>query len=225
MRYSLVVFDWDGTVIDSTQSIVQAIQSACRDLGLEVPPAAQARWVIGLSLESALYKVVPPLTAELLPEFIRRYKFHYFTRDPDLCLFEGITTLFDELRDNGVTLAVATGKSRVGLDRVLEQKKLGHYFAATRTADETFSKPHPQMLNELMETLVVPAEETVMIGDTSHDILMAHNAGVESIAVTYGAHSLRELNESRPTRIVDDVTGLAGLLQMHCKNNGSRALS
>ncbi|NLY63914.1 MAG: HAD-IA family hydrolase [Alcaligenaceae bacterium] len=218
MRYSLVVFDWDGTVIDSTQSIVQAIQSACRDLGLEVPAAAQARWIIGLSLESALYKAVPALTPEILPEFINRYRFHYLTRDPDLCLFNGMIELLDGLKQEGVMMAVATGKSRVGLDRVLAKKNMGHYFAATRTADETFSKPHPQMLNELMETLFVEPENTVMIGDTTHDVLMAHNAGVDSIAVTYGAHNLRDLNDSKPTRIVDNVGELEQLLSIYSKS-------
>lgn len=208
MAYSLVVFDWDGTLMDSTHSIVSAIQGACRDLDLEVPSKEAASWVIGLSLESALKSAVPTLTPELMPQFVARYRVHYLLRDPELRLFDGIMELLATLSGMGVKLAVATGKNRKGLDRALAATALGPVFNATRCADETFSKPHPQMLHELMQELSVPRSSVVMIGDTSHDIQMATNAGVDGVAVTYGAHSEGELNGASPCAVVQSVTEL-----------------
>lgn len=206
--YSLVIFDWDGTLMDSTPSIVAAIQGACRDLGLPVPTDDAAAWVIGLSLHDALHKAVPSLTAAELPRFLERYKFHYLTRDPLLRLFEGITPLFEALSALPIQLAVATGKSRVGLERGLDASGLRRFFHGTRTADETFSKPHPAMLQELMRELDVAPEHTLMIGDTSHDLNMARHAGTAALGVTYGAHSLAELKACAPNGIVDNVAQL-----------------
>lgn len=206
--YSLVVFDWDGTLMDSTNGIVSAIQGACRDLDLPVPTASEAAWVIGLSLESALLRAVPQLTQAQLPRFLERYRIHYLLRDPDLRLFEGIEPLLGELEQRNVRLAVATGKSRIGLNRVLAATGLREVFAATRTADETFSKPHPAMLHELMEELDVEPHRVIMVGDTSHDLNMAANAGVHGLGVTYGAHSPQELLGCSPQVVVDDVVAL-----------------
>jgi phosphoglycolate phosphatase len=206
--YSLVIFDWDGTLMDSTPSIVAAIQGACRDLGLPVPTDNAAAWVIGLSLHDALHKAVPSLTAAELPRFLERYKFHYLTRDPLLRLFEGIAPLFEELAALPIQLAVATGKSRVGLERGLDASGLRRFFHGTRTADETFSKPHPAMLQELMRELDVAPEHTLMIGDTSHDLTMARHAGTAALGVTYGAHSVAELEACTPNGIVDNVAQL-----------------
>lgn len=206
--YSLVVFDWDGTLMDSTNGIVSAIQGACRDLDLPVPTASEAAWVIGLSLESALRRAVPQLTQALLPRFLERYRIHYLLRDPDLRLFDGIEPLLGELAQRKVQLAVATGKSRVGLNRVLAATGLREIFDATRTADETFSKPHPAMLQELMLELDVEPERVIMVGDTSHDLMMASNAGVHGLGVTYGAHSPQELLGCSPQVVVDDVMAL-----------------
>jgi phosphoglycolate phosphatase len=194
--------------MDSTHSIVAAIQNACRDLELPVPSDEQASWVIGLSLEAALRQAVPELTTEKVPDFLARYRIHYLLRDPDLKLFDGIMELLACLSGRGVKLAVATGKSRVGLDRALKATSLGPVFDDTRCADETFSKPHPQMLFELMESLQVDAADVIMVGDTTHDIQMATSAGIASVAVTYGAHSVGELNGSAPTAIVDSVAAL-----------------
>ncbi|MVW71914.1 HAD family hydrolase [Bordetella sp. 15P40C-2] len=206
--YSLVVFDWDGTLMDSTHGIVSAIQGACRDLELPVPSTSEASWVIGLSLESALRRAVPQLTQAMLPRFLERYRTHYLLRDPDLQLFDGIEPLLGELAAKNVRLAVATGKSRVGLNRVLAATGLRNVFDATRTADETFSKPHPAMLQELMAELDVEPEHVIMVGDTSHDLNMATNAGVHGLGVTYGAHSPKELLECVPQAVVDDVPAL-----------------
>jgi len=206
--YSLVVFDWDGTLMDSTNGIVSAIQGACRDLDLPVPSASEASWVIGLSLESALRRAVPQLTQALLPRFLERYRIHYLLRDPDLQLFEGIEPLLNELADQHVHLAVATGKSRIGLNRVLAATGLRDVFDATRTADETFSKPHPGMLLELMQELDVEPGRVIMVGDTSHDLNMATNAGVDGLGVTYGAHNPQELLACAPQGLVDTVPAL-----------------
>jgi len=206
--YSLVVFDWDGTLMDSTNGIVTALQGACRDLDLPVPTASEASWVIGLSLESAVRRAVPTLTQAQLPQFLERYRIHYLLRDPDLKLFDGINTLLSDLAACNVQLAVATGKSRVGLNRVLAATGLKSMFGATRTADETFSKPHPAMLQELMEELDVQPDRVIMVGDTSHDLNMAKNAGVHGLGVTYGAHTPQELLGCAPQALVDDVVAL-----------------
>ncbi|OZI45384.1 HAD family hydrolase [Bordetella genomosp. 5] len=213
MAYSLVVFDWDGTLMDSTHSIVAAIQNACRDLDLPVPTASAASWVIGLSLESALRRAVPELTPALLPRFLERYRIHYLLRDPELRLFDGARELLTDLANQNVRLAVATGKSRVGLDRVLAATGLRHMFDATRTADETFSKPHPEMLHQLMRELVAEPADMLMIGDTSHDLQMAVNAGVHGLGVSYGAHPISDLEGCAPQAVVDSVAAMSAWLK------------
>lgn len=188
-RYELIVFDWDGTLMDSAGAIVRAIQAACEDLGLPVPEDARARHVIGLGLSDALSYAVPELTEDKYPDMVARYRHHYLSRDQELVLFDGIESTLKRLSDGGWWLAVATGKNRVGLDRALAHTGLGAHFHATRCADECFSKPHPAMLEELMAELSVPAARTLMVGDTTHDLQMAQNAGVDGLAVTFGAHA------------------------------------
>jgi phosphoglycolate phosphatase len=208
-QYSVIVFDWDGTLMDSTHGIVQAIQGACRDLELKVPSAAQAAWVIGLSLEPALRHAVPELTKSLEPLFLERYRHHYLGRDQTLKLFDGIPELLADLKASGATLAVATGKSRVGLNRALTSTALHSTFQASRTADETFGKPHPGMLLELMDELMVEPAHVVMVGDTSHDLQMAANAGVHGVGVAYGgAHPADELRASPNQGVVEHVADL-----------------
>jgi phosphoglycolate phosphatase len=208
-QYSVIVFDWDGTLMDSTHGIVQAIQGACRDLELKVPSAAQAAWVIGLSLEPALRHAVPELTKSLEPLFLERYRHHYLGRDQTLKLFDGIPELLADLKASGATLAVATGKSRVGLNRALTSTALHSTFQASRTADETFGKPHPGMLLELMDELMVEPAHVVMVGDTSHDLQMAANAGVHGLGVAYGgAHPADELRASPNQGVVEHVAAL-----------------
>ena len=206
--YSVVIFDWDGTLMDSTHSIVSAIQGACRDLELPVPTSEQASWVIGLSLERALRHAVPDLQKSMEPLFLDRYRYHYLARDTQLKLFDGVPELLDALQGMGVTLAVATGKSRVGLDRALTATSLHNRFSATRCADETFGKPHPAMLHELMDELMVEPQNVVMVGDTSHDLNMAANAGVHGLGVAYGAHPENELRTCPHQGIVGDVSSL-----------------
>lgn len=204
-RYAAVLFDWDGTVMDSTYSIASSIQLASADLQLPVPSIQQASWVIGLSLESALYRAVPDLTAEQMPLFLERYRYHFMQRDPHIKLFDGILPFMGELRGRQIALGVATGKSRQGLDRVLQQVKLSTFFDATRCADETRSKPDPEMLHQLLVELMLEPEQVLMVGDTVHDIHMAANAGMDSVAVTYGAHDPQTLAKAEPTVMVDNV--------------------
>ncbi|MGE4125988.1 MAG: HAD-IA family hydrolase [Pusillimonas sp.] len=204
-HYDAVIFDWDGTLMDSTGTIVTSIQMACADLGLPVPDRQRASWVIGLSLESALYHVAPDLQADDLEHFVARYKHHFFQRDQEMPLFDGVPPLLHVLREQRVKLAVATGKGRVGLDRVLATSQLGGYFDMTRCADESHGKPHPGMLHDIMGQLGLDPESVLMVGDTTHDVQMAHNAGVDSIAVSYGAHDVPTLQESNPTVLVHSV--------------------
>ncbi len=192
-RYELIVFDWDGTLMDSAGAIVRAIQAASRDLGLPEPEDARARHVIGLGLDDALHYAVPELTKSRYPDMVARYRHHYLSRDQELVLFDGIASTIARLADEGWMLAVATGKSRVGLDRALAHSGLGAHFHATRCADECFSKPHPEMLHELMGELSATPDRTLMIGDTTHDLQMAQNAGVDGLAVSFGAHDVDAL--------------------------------
>jgi phosphoglycolate phosphatase len=208
----LVVFDWDGTLMDSTHAITSAIQRAAAELGLPVPSREQASWVIGLGLQDALARAVPELPAGDVPQFVAAYRRHYLLRDPELVLFEGAVELLDELLARGCRLAVATGKSRVGLDRALAQTGLRDRFEMTRCADETHPKPHPAMLLELMNELGAEPGQTWMVGDTTHDLDMAAAAGTNAIGVLWGAHSRDELLSRSPRALVSSLVELAGVL-------------
>lgn len=187
-RFDLIVFDWDGTLMDSPAAIVAAIQSACSDLGIRAPSDERARHIIGLGLEDALRYALPWLPASEYPRMAERYRSHYLAQDHTLRLFPGAYDLVAALSKAGVKLAVATGKARHGLDRALQTSGLGCFFHATRCADECPSKPDPAMLLEIMATLGVRAQRTLMVGDTTHDLEMARAAGVDSLAVAFGAH-------------------------------------
>lgn len=204
-RYKAVIFDWDGTVMDSTACIIGAIQAACIDLELPVPSVEDAGWVIGLSLQTALQRCAPSLKEEQLPLFVERYRHHFFLRDQQLPLFDGILPLIDDLKSRDIRLGVATGKTRAGLDRVMSAHQLADRFDYTRCADESRGKPHPAMLFDTMKALDLTPEEVLMVGDTTHDVEMAGHAGVDCMAVTYGAHSKRTLLVSEPTVMVSSV--------------------
>lgn len=212
-RFELIVFDWDGTLMDSAGAIVSSIQRAAADLGLEAPSEARARHVIGLGLVDALRHALPELEPSHYGEIVERYRHHYLSRDHELSLFEGARELLADLAEAGYLLGVATGKSRVGLDRALDVSGLGDFFHATRCADECPSKPHPQMLHELMEEFAVAPEATLMIGDTTHDLLMAKNAGVPAIAVAYGAHPVAALEAEAPLYCAESVGALGSWLR------------
>ena len=214
-RFDLVVFDWDGTLFDSTALIVHSIQAACRDLGLPVPDDERASWVIGLSLHGAMAHAVPTITKEQIPRMVERYRFHYLARQHDLALFPGVLEMLQALKRRNHWLAVATGKSRVGLDEALHSVELQGLFDGTRTADETRSKPDPQMLLELMRQFGVDPDRTLMIGDTTHDLQLAANAGTPSVAVAYGAHPTSEFDAHAPLMVARTVAELAAWLAEH----------
>jgi phosphoglycolate phosphatase len=214
-RFDLIVFDWDGTLMDSAGVIVACIQAACVDLGIEPPPDAVARHVIGLGLHDALSSAVPSLPVGEYRRVAQRYRHHYLSRDHELTLFPGARELITELHELGFLLAVATGKSRLGLDRALGATGLGRFFHATRCADECSSKPDPAMLLELMEELAVVAPRTLMVGDTTHDLVMARNAGVSALAAGFGAHAHDALMAEGPLHVAQDFRELASWLRTH----------
>lgn len=207
-QFDLIVFDWDGTLMDSTATIVKCIQDSARDLGLPVPDKRAASYVIGLGLQDAMEAALPDLDPQYYPKMVERYRHHYLSQDNDLTLFDGVPAMLDELAQAGYFLAVATGKSRVGLNRAMNASKLLSVFDATRCADETFSKPHPAMLQELTRELGQDIKRTLMIGDTTHDLQMAINAGASGVAVHYGAHSSSELAALNPLFAADSVPAL-----------------
>lgn len=214
-QFDLIVFDWDGTLMDSTATIVKCIQASAKDLGLPIPDNQAAAYVIGLGLEEAMQAVLPDVDPKYYPRMVERYRYHYLAKDHELTLFDGVREMLTELSQEGYFLAVATGKSRVGLNRALDTVKLLSLFDATRCADETFSKPHPAMLQELTRELGQEMRRTVMIGDTTHDLQMAINAGAAGIAVHYGAHSPSELQALQPLHGVDSIFDLHAWLVEH----------
>ena len=207
-RYDLIAFDWDGTLFDSTLLIVRCIQAACRDIPVPVPSAEQAAYVIGLGLHDALQHAVPGLDPARYPELGARYRFHYVASQHELVLFPGTLAMLQALKQRQHLLAVATGKARRGLDDALTHAQLHGMFDSTRTADETASKPHPLMLQELMAELGVAAERTLMIGDTTHDLQLARNAGTACVAVSYGAHDTAAFAEHRPLFVAHSTAEL-----------------
>jgi phosphoglycolate phosphatase len=215
MRYELIAFDWDGTLFDSTACIVKSMQAAAREMGLAEPPPERARHVIGLGLEQALQIAVPELPREHYRELAHAYRRHYFASVHEVTLFDGVPELLHRLKARGHRLAVATGKSRRGLDEALAQVGLQQLFEATRTAEETAGKPNPLMLHELMDELGVPAHSTLMVGDTSHDLQLAHNAGTAGLAVSFGAHAAAELQALQPLAVLDDVPALSAWFDEH----------
>jgi phosphoglycolate phosphatase len=183
-RFDLIVFDWDGTLFDSTALIVRCIQDACTDVGAPRPSDADAAYVIG----DALRHVAPDLPEASYPALGARYRHHYFARQHELSLFPGTLDMLHALKARAHRLGVATGKGRRGLDDALAHSQLKGVFDGTRTADETASKPNPLMLIELMREFGAAPERTLMVGDTTHDLLLARNAGTPSVAVSFGAH-------------------------------------
>ncbi|MEO5734258.1 MAG: HAD-IA family hydrolase [Rubrivivax sp.] len=215
LNFELLVFDWDGTLFDSTTLIVQCIQSACRDIGVEVPSASAAAYVIGLGLHDALKHAAPNLAPERYPEMSDRFRHHYWARKDELVLFPGTLSMLKALKARGHKLAVATGKNRKGLNDALAHSQLETLFDATRTADETAGKPDPLMLNQLMRLFGVEPERTLMVGDTTHDLLMAVNAGTASVAVSYGAHERDNFAAHRPRFVAHAMHDLCDWLLEH----------
>jgi len=214
-QFDLIAFDWDGTLFDSTALIARCIQKACADLGVAVPSDRDASYVIGMGLGEALRHAAPGLPVERYPELGQRYRHHYFASQHDLVLFPGTLELLHALKARNHWLAVATGKSRAGLNESLASVELRGMFNATRTADETASKPNPQMLNELMREFGVEPERTLMIGDTTHDLQLAVNAGVSSVGVSYGAHEPASFAAFPTLHVAHSTADLHAWLDQH----------
>ena len=207
-QFDLIAFDWDGTLFDSTQIIVRCIQRAVADVGGAVPSDRDASWVIGMGLMDALAHAAPDVPQHRYAELGAAYRRHYIAHQNDLSLFEGVLPMLADLRQRQHWLAVATGKSRRGLDEVLRTVQLAGIFDGSRTADETAGKPDPRMLHELMREFGTEPQRTLMIGDTTHDLQMAVNAGCASLAVSYGAHTLEGFAALQPRAIVHSVREL-----------------
>jgi phosphoglycolate phosphatase len=214
-RFDLVVFDWDGTLFDSTRLIARCIQAACADVGTTVPSDRDASYVIGLGLVDALRHAAPALAPERYRELGERYRHHYVAHQDDIVLFDGTLEMLRALKQRNHGLGVATGKTRRGLDDALRRSGLSDLFDATRTADETAGKPDPRMLQELMRELGATPARTLMVGDTTHDLLLAANAGCASVAVSFGAHEPEALVELAPLHIAHSTAELDAWLAVH----------
>lgn len=206
----LYIFDWDGTLCNSLDLITDSIRQSCEKLGLPVRSVEESRAVIGLGLKEAMMTLYPELPVTDIDDLIDAYRHVYVAdnRQQPSKLYDGVIEVLDELRSSGHELAIATGKSRVGLDRVLVSLDMQEYFDFSRCADETRSKPHPMMLNEIMRESGVPPESTTMVGDTDFDLNMARAASVSSVAVSYGAHSAERIQAASPDRIIDHLSEL-----------------
>ena len=204
-NFDLIAFDWDGTLFDSTKIIARCIQAAVKDVGGTVPTDEAAGYVIGLGLVQALAHAAPDVPPGKYPLLGERYRHHYQLQAHDLSLFDGVLPLLVALKERGYLLAVATGKSRHGLDEVLQTVQLKSVFDASRTADKTAGKPDPKMLHELMAELGCAPDRTLMVGDTTHDLQMALNAGCPSLGVSYGAHEPSAFAALKPLHVAHSV--------------------
>ena len=207
-KFDLIAFDWDGTLFDSTAAISRSIQLAVADVGGTVPTEEQASYVIGMALLPALAHAAPDVPKEKYNDLANRYRYHYLKQQETITLFKGVLPMLEGLRESGYLLTVATGKSRRGLNEALQHADLRGMFDGSRTADETAGKPHPLMLQELMAEFGVEPERLLMIGDTTHDLQMAQNAGCSSVGVAYGAHEVADLHACAPLYVAQSVADL-----------------
>ena len=214
--WKLLVFDWDGTLMDSAGHIVAAVRKAAEDIGARVPGEGQVRHVIGLGLREAVAGVLPELDDRDYARFVEAYRQRFWQASlHGQALFEGAREVLFSLKEEGYLLAVATGKGKNGLKRALEEEKLHELFDVTRCAEETISKPDPLMLHEILDELGLAAQSGLMIGDTSYDLEMATRAGMRSLAVSYGAHGRELLAKHEPLDFLDDIRDLPGWLRPH----------
>jgi phosphoglycolate phosphatase len=212
-KYKLLVFDWDGTLIDSIEQIVSSLQIASHTVCGETVTEDAARGVIGLGLTEAIEKLHPELDSTTIEQVAAAYKQHYLYENPiQAQLFDGVTNMLDELTANGYQLAISTGKSRIGLDRALQEHSLEDYFASTQCAGENRSKPHPEMLLGILHELNIPRTQALMIGDSEHDLMMANNALVDSVAVSHGVQEADVLMVHQPLICLDRITDLSHFL-------------
>ncbi|MEJ2619092.1 MAG: HAD-IA family hydrolase [Candidatus Thiodiazotropha sp.] len=216
MKFELLIFDWDGTLMDSEARIVSCVEAAVGDLGMPVPSAEAIRNIIGLGLKEAVHQLFPDGDEQLHIQIAARYRVHFFSdKEAPSQLFKGTRETLQELSDRGHMLAVATGKGRQGLDYALESTGLGAFFHLTRCADETFSKPHPEMLNQILELSGMDPHQALMIGDTEYDMEMAANAGMPSLGVTYGVHAVDRLRKHNPLDCIDHIAEIPKWLDLN----------
>jgi phosphoglycolate phosphatase len=211
MKYPVLIFDWDGTLMDSIDKIVACVQQAAKSSHLLVPSQQDIRNIIGLSLDKAMSTLYPTHSKTTQQKMVVAYRQQYIhinTQPTDF--YPGVLDWLKDLKNKGYTLAVATGKGRSGLDRLLHHYVLQNLFTATICANEANSKPHPLMLNKLLKTLNVNAEQALMIGDSSYDLEMANNAKVACVGVTYGVHDYKTLAQFKPIAILDDLPSQLG---------------
>jgi phosphoglycolate phosphatase len=212
-RYQLIIFDWDGTLMDSIERIVSSVQAAAKSCSLNVPDNSQVSDIIGLSLPQAMKTLFPNINGSDTAKLIEHYRYQFIeVNDTPMPLFTDTIPLLNALTQNNKILAIATGKGREGLQRVLNQTNTGHYFQASRCAGEASSKPSPEMLLSLLEQLQIAKDRALMIGDSKYDLQMAKTAGIDSIGVTFGVHSRSQLSQYQPKATVDSLTELQGLL-------------
>jgi len=215
--YKLIIFDWDGTLMDSQARIVACLQIAAEEM--QLPPLTEdtLKKVIGLGLNEAVLSLYPRLQNDQVVYFADRYRYHFITaNDTPSGLFKDVRLMLERLIDRGFMLAIATGKARRGLEPVLAETGLKSLFHGSRCADETRSKPHPQMLEELLDEFAVTADETIMVGDTEYDMLMAKSLGMDALAVSYGVHDKADILKHEPLSCVDSVSELSKWL-LNCE--------
>jgi phosphoglycolate phosphatase len=222
--FELLIFDWDGTLMDSEAHIVASMQRAVDDVKLPSVSRKAVSNLIGLGLRESIESLFPGIDVDTCQAVFDRYRYHFLADDP--CEpFEGVEEVLAVLNEQGYLMAVATGKGRVGLDRVLASTGFGQYFVETRCADETRSKPHPQMLNEIMDILGVTPQKTLMIGDTEYDLQMAHAAGAAPLAVDYGVHDRDRLMECNPLGYLMSIQELPEWLVRHTRKSADKSAS
>lgn len=222
--FDLVVFDWDGTLMDSEAHIVVSMQRALADLSMPDCSRESIRDIIGLGLREAMEKLLPAQTDAEYQALTDRYRYHFLADDP--CEpFAGAEAVLQGLHEAGYLLAVATGKGRRGLDRVLESTGFGQYFVETRCADEARSKPHPQMLQEIMDSLATEPQQTLMIGDTEYDLQMANAAQTAALGVDYGVHSRERLLACNPLACLSAIQELPAWLKDYSATRAAPAAS
>lgn len=219
-KYELYVFDWDGTIMDTTALIAKGIQEAAKALGCREPDFKAAKSAIGLGWEEIMRRIVPDCPESRWGEFGQAYRDWYIRREEEVPVVEGLETLLKAMNDKGLRLAVATGKSRAGLNRVFALTGLTPLFEETITVDESFSKPNPAMLYELSNRTGVPCNKMVMIGDSVHDLMLAQNAGADALGVSYGGCSKEELEKYPNIGIAADTQELARILGLESLLNG-----
>ena len=212
-EYELVVFDWDGTLMDSMSKIVTCARKAFAELNFDMPATKEIQGCIGLGLDEIWHRLCPDSHANAKQAFVDVYRKHWLSwSGPESRLYEGVPDVLEQLKRSDYYVAIATGKSRVGLDRDLANTGIGHFFDASRCADESRSKPHPEMLEYLLDYFAVDPKKTLMIGDTSFDLEMAQGARTDALAVTYGAHDVDRLEPWAPKGMIGDLRELVGYL-------------